>query len=187
MKSKFLPISLILVLALLSGCAVAPERLGISEATWNKYPPAKQKELRNLYYQAEKIREEQKKNPGRSLQKPLFVTINDGKVLMPPFTAWSSYQTKSFVINKETCLDNEIKQLKGDGKIALRACYQKGILYLDPSQFEQSKILGTTQFLYNPLWEQGVSYKNINTAGYVKLKNATVTIQELPENYEPKS
>jgi len=180
MLKKSFFILLTFVVIFLSGCAVAPERLGISEATWNKYPPAKQKELRNLYYQAEKIREEQKKSPGTSLQKPLFVTIHDGKILMPPFAAWYSYQTKSFVINKETCLDNEISQIKGEEKINLRTCYKKGILYLDPSQFEQEKILGTVQFLYNPLWEQGMSYKNINTTGYVKLKNATVTIQELP-------
>lgn len=173
---------LVLVVTLLSGCALSPDRLGISEAAWNQYTPAQQEEFRNLYYQAEKIRAEQKKNPERSLQKPILVTIHDGKILMPPFTTWYSYKLKSFAINKETCLDNEIMQINSEEKINLRACYKKGILYLDPSQFEQGKILGTVQFLYNPLWEQGFTYPNISTTGYAKLKNATIEIREIPIN-----
>jgi hypothetical protein len=175
-----------LFILVLSGCAASPEGLGISENEWQKYSKAKQEKLLADY---KKMTEENEtadnamKGQYADLEnssyngKYLQISISDGEAMMPPFTDWYAYKEATFEIIPDSCTNVNLEQITGENKVALRACFKKNVLFLDPSHYDAKKDVGTVRFVYSPLWDQGFTYRNINTSGYVKLKDVTVTIQ----------
>jgi len=168
----------------LSACnTFTPHALGISDAEWTKINKNKQNELRTLYYTQQerdvKMMEVYKKNAALNFKNRIQVRVFDGTAIMPPFTTWYSYQITPFIVIPGTCVDHPLQKIPGkkDEQIMLRACYQNGTLFLDPSKIDQQKMTGTITFHYSPIWDQGFTYQNVNTSGYVRLKNASVEIK----------
>jgi len=183
----------------LSACSTfSPQAFGISEAEWKTYDQEKQQELLNLYKQ----QEEQKKIEARqakaqknkvftNAKNKLIVSVTGGKAIMPPFTSWYAYQQyRPLAIGPEACADTILQKVPFNPKvkpkenelIMLHACYIKGTLFLDPSRFEANKMAGTASFRFSPLWDRGFTYDHITTSGYVRLKNANITIRSIDNN-----
>lgn len=175
---------------LLSACSTfSPHLLGISDTKWASLGETKQKELHALY---EKNYNQFHKSSNKSsiipIPKnqfkdisvpniPLTIKIQDGQVTMPPFTDWYAYRPVGINIALNTCNDILLQQINNPKQqISLTICYKNGILFLDPSHYDTTKMPGSLTFHYSPLWENGFTYKNINTTGYVQFKNATVII-----------
>lgn len=196
MKSIFIItrfVFLISVLLLLGGCnTFTPHYFGISDAEWSKFDKNKQHELQDVYYQQIKAKKSIEKKEISPSDKKIFsdaksidVYVYGGTAMMPPFTSSLSYASSHFTIAPNSCSDAELKwdseQQPKDPKkqkvVVLTACYKKGILLLDPSRYEHDKTEGTLRIHYSPIWEQGLTYKDINTSGYVRLKNANITVK----------
>lgn len=175
---------LLFLVFFISGCSVfSPQLLGISDNEWEGFDENKKLSLQDDYRQIESEIKVKLNNVPQDVKAraPLLVSITKGKVIMPPFVEWFSYQPIEFTIAPETCMENTVYQEEGPQKIQLRACYQNGVLFLDSSRFDRKKILGSIRFYYSPLWEQGFIYRNVNTSGYVRLREVDVKIQQVDE------
>lgn len=182
-------------LVILSACnTFSPHTLGISDTEWANYSPDKQKELREFYKQKIKIKAKDKTNTILPIPKnqfkdlvipnlPLLIDIHDGKAIMPPFVSWYTYKTQPFTVFPDSCANSLLQQVNNPKQqIVLRVCYLKGTLFLDPSRYDTTKMPGSLSFRHSPLWESEFTYKHINTTGYVRLKNAVITIKQLANN-----
>lgn len=165
---------------LLNGCADTPQNLGVSQKDWDSYDAAKQHQLIDTF---RKIKEQQQSTELDASSKEvstnqLLVTIADGKAMMPPdFATSQSYQPLTFSINPDTCVDNVLLGASAAASVKLTACYKNQILFLDASHTDPQKAYGTISFHLTPLWQTGFTYNNVNSSGYVRLQNATVTIK----------
>jgi len=171
-------------LTVLSACTTfTPHALGISDTEWMGFDKNKQEQLKNLYY-------EQKQQDSKAaalytiksaanFKNSLMITVSGGTAIMPPFTNWYAYQAKPFTLIPETCAEVSLQKVPGEenDQIMLRACYFNGTVSLDPSKIDPNKSKGTIIFHYSPIWDQGFTYQNITTSGYVRLKNANVAIR----------
>lgn len=190
MLKKILKAQLSLLILLLSGCAITPQDLGISEQQWKKYDQSKREQLLSDYKTLQKTNElndDSLKEQYQSLKNNTYsgnylrVRIYDGEALMPPFTDWYRYNATTFDIIPNSCTNTLLEQgsdNSDDIKISLRACYMNNVLFLDPKRYTSKDGLGTVRFAYSPLWGQGFTYRNINSNGYVKLKDVSVSIKE---------
>lgn len=164
---------LILSIALV-GCAVSPQKLGISEQEWNSYSDEQRQKILVDYQQIAAEQGNIKKNSSES--ETINVKIYDGEVMMQPFTQWCSYQPVTFDLAKNTCDEILLNQLNGAAQTSLRACYKDNLLYLDPSRYDLTKRNGSINFPFSPLWKQGFEYNGVSSSGFVRLKNVTVKI-----------
>ena len=179
------------------GCAatkVPPQQLlGIPDSEWQSFDKNKQQELLQIYKQinsANQAEDQQLTKQNNQLESNLEpnkvddanvieVKVYDGSALMPPFTSWQAFTPATFIIPTGRCQNAELVQLDGTAKTSLRSCYKDKLLHLDPSRYELSKQQGTISIPYSPLWDYGFVYHNINSGGYVKLKNVTVAVKLL--------
>jgi hypothetical protein len=192
---RFLIFCPIIFICLLSGCSTfSPQHLGISEEEWKSYDKNRQDELQHSYYESLKNAKAEFSS-NKIVQSDLNntvlrISITSGKVIMPPFTNWYSYQQTDFlIVKKGSCSESILSQSTEKKIVKIEACYLDGILFLDPSHYDLSKKFGSVRFNYSPLWteEQGFTYHGINTSGYVRLKGADVTIKSLPLQNEIQS
>ncbi|MCK4870618.1 MAG: hypothetical protein KAS93_05875 [Gammaproteobacteria bacterium] len=161
-------------LLMLAGCAVTPNTLGISAQTWHKYSKAKQQALIVGYHSVSSFyKSGQAKHGGRLLQ----VVVAHGTVKMPPFVKSYTYRPVIFTIPEGVCRSVILRNQKAQKQVAVGACYKHGILLLDPSRYDVNKRLGSIRFYKSPLWRQGFSYRNVHSTGFVRLKDATITIR----------
>lgn len=183
----FFLIDIMLVAISLSGCAhkIPPQQLlGINDAEWNSYDKNKQKELEQTYKQIDlgnqiEDQKAQEQSLGNQQINTIKVKVSDGGALMPPFVAWQAFTPAVFTISEGTCQNVWLTQLDGMAKTSLRSCYKNKMLHFDPSRYESDKLAGTASIPYSPLWDQGFVYHNINSYGYVKLKNVNIAIKQV--------
>jgi len=168
----------LLIFAFLTGCAtVYPNRLGISQADWDQYSPAKQEQLMSAYEQAQERKKSVHVQAGSGV---LSVKVEGGKALLPPYTNLVAYQTVAFTIKQGDCR-RKIPVIESDGgeKGKLEVCYKDDTLYLDPSPYDSALSLGSLQFPYMPVWKRGFTYPNVTSTGLLKLTNAQIYLREL--------
>lgn len=173
---------IVLVLFLeLVGCAVSPQKLGISEQEWLGYSEAQREKLLADYQQVNAIQEQQSQDAKKIKEDrvdSIDVAIYGGEAMMPPFTEWYEYQPVTFNLVKNACSDTVLNQSNGESKVSLRACYKNNIFYLDPSHYDLTKNNGAISFAFSPLWQQGFEYSGVSSSGYVRFKNVTIKITE---------
>lgn len=197
LKENFF-ISLIIVTILglfLSGCTTfSPQQMGISDAEWKSYGKEKQAKLL-ADYQEIYAEHYGKKTPDANSddsdinQTDLYgnnfadgslqIKISGGTAMLPPFVYRQAYQPAEFVIAADECQNVMLSVSDNTKPAALRVCYKNNILALDPSAFDKTKKDGTVTINYSPLWVDGFTYKNINSDGLVRLKNAAITIKKV--------
>lgn len=174
-------------LLILFGCATAPNKLGISEAEWNSYDKTKQEKLLADYKNlttTEMMADTNMNNQYTSVKKSTYngslikVRVFGGEAMLPPFTSWQPYVSSTFEVIPGTCVNAPLRAVNGkeDSAVDLRACYKNNVLLLDPSRYDASKKEGTIRLPYSPLWNNGFTYHGIYTTGYVRLKNAAVSV-----------
>lgn len=163
----------------LAGCAISPQKLGISEQEWLGYSDAQREKLLADYQQVVAVEEQQaenEKNIREDNTDSIDVMIYGGEAMMPPFTEWYEYQPVTFNLIKNTCSDAVLNQSNGESKVSLRTCYKDNIFYLDLSRYDLTKNNGAISFSSSPLWQEGFEYSGVSSSGYVRLKNVTVKI-----------
>lgn len=169
---------------LFAGCATTPLDLGISERQWEEFSPEKQQQLLNNYEQIES----ESSSKSNDNEPYLAVSIHGGEVMMPPFITWTRYREAKIVLAKETCEDSKLESSDTQNHIMLKVCYYGKVLALDPTKYDLATSKGTVSFTWSPLWRRGFAYKNIDTDGYARLKNATIEVKLLSKTvYERKS
>jgi len=177
----------LLSLFFLFGCAMSPNKLGIPESEWKSYDKAKQEKILADYKNLntiETIDDQKEKDEYESIKNSTYfgpllkVRVYGGEAMLPPFTGWQHYTSNTFDIIPGTCINAPLIAVNGDEKsrVDLRACYKNNVLMLDPSHYDLNKKEGTIRLPYSPLWNYGFTYHGIYTNGYVKLKNASVTV-----------
>jgi hypothetical protein len=196
----FFKVTIVIISAVfLTACAhkMPPQQLlGISEAQWLSYDKNKQKELLEAYKQVDLMNQTEDQQTLQSQQaqgqqvpggqqvnqqtqvNAIKVKVYDGSALMPPYTTWQAFTPAIFTVREGSCQNVDLVQLDGMVKTSLRSCYKDKMLRLDPSHYELNKLNGTATIPYSPLWDQGFIYHNINSYGYVKLKNVTIAIKQ---------
>ena len=175
----------LIVLLFFPGCAIfSPQHLGISDDEWEGYDKAQQLALKRDYRQIQDgattfIDFQQN---GAVKRTPLMVSIYGGKVIVPPFVEWFAYRPVAFAVAPESCVEKKIRQIDGAQQIELQACYRRGVLFIDPSRFDKNKVLGSIRFHYSPIWEEGFIYRNVNSSGYVRLRDVNVEVKQINED-----
>jgi hypothetical protein len=183
---------LIFIISELTACASTASDIGIPEDQWQKYDKTRQEQLLKDYAaleEANKQEDQSTQSQYDSLKDETYsgdylrVNIYSGQVMMPPFTDWYPFKKIGFDVIPDTCtsviLEEDISG-EEDSKpkqVSLRACFKNSVLFLDPSRYDASQNQGTVRFVSSPLWEMGFVYKNINSHGYVKLKDVSVEIK----------
>lgn len=178
-----------LVFSALTACQmVKPNTLGISNAQWQTYSEPEKKKIIDGYHQAQKVKKNKKSNHCASDKSVLQVSIEGGKVIMPPYTQSKSYQPVNFSIKSGDCnMKVNIQQVGNPKqKVPLEVCYRNSILYLDPSSYDPELALGSLQFAYLPLWKRGFVYPDVNSKGLVKFQHANISIKTLATDDTPK-
>lgn len=181
-KIIFKLIFLLSLLVILTGCtSVNPSTLGISESQWQSYSKQERKTITEGYRQAQK-KKKKESSKNASDKSVLEVSIADGTAMMPPYTQRKAYQPVQFQIQAGIC-NLKVNVYEADDpqqKVVLNACYQNGILYLDPSLYDPNMALGSIQFQYMPLWKRGFTYPDVNSKGLVKFRHANVSVKACP-------
>lgn len=106
----------------------------------------------------------------------LNVSILKGTALSQKLNTPQTYQPINMQIRAGSCSTTAIS-LANNETVPLKSCYQNNALLLDIENSQGKKISQPILFYYNPLWQQGFSYTNINTNGVAHLTNATVKVQ----------
>lgn len=162
---------------LLVGCAFSPQKLGISEQEWLSYSDDQRQQIIADYKKISLDQQQENKRLFLGVGR-ITVSISGGEAMMPPFVDWSEYQPVSFDLADNICGEIPLQQKDGENTVNLRACYKNKALFLDPSRYDLEKNNGTVSIPQSPLWQQGFEYKGISTSGHVRLRNATVKIND---------
>lgn len=193
-KIKFIKLlSIISLNALICGCATpfSSQSIGIAEQDWATYDKVKQQKILNDYkiaiaQNANTDSEDNLQQQQTPSETQLLIKVHGGLAMLPPYTDWAAYQPASFTIDQNSCSEVVLLPKEIDPKVKLkffaklRACFRKNKLLFDPSIYDQDKKDGSITFAYSPLWEQGFTYRNINTTGTIKFKSATIKIISKP-------
>jgi len=143
-------------LAVLAGCAVQPEELGISQRQWDKYSLEKQQDILAKH---EALVAAKDNEPSVVVKDSwLQISISDGLVMMPPFTARYKYMPVTFKIKNGKCKKVLLHNYQKTHAVKLTVCYKKKILFLDPSRYEMDKKDGSVRLYSSPLWKNGFTF-----------------------------
>ena len=162
---------------LLTGCVSAPSRLGFSEKQWQAMSKTRRQEVMAGHDQIEKrapLMKRKFKGPG------VLVYLAQGTAMMPPFLKAYPYETLKFKMKVGQCRSVRLSSIDTNHHTNLTVCYNGMTLLMDPSRYDPTKSSGTLRFDYNPIWKRGFTYSNVVSAGYVRLKGASVTIKAIP-------
>jgi hypothetical protein len=169
------------IFLLLGGCATSPTTLGISEAQWKSYSKAQKNEILQNYREIHNTQEPAQTSPSASdNDTTISITIQGGKIMMPPFTQAQEYLPVTFTMTNGRCKRLSVYQTNQTQAISLDACYQNKILYLDPSRYDITKSKGSLIFNSIPFWEHGFTYRDVSSSGYAQLTHVDITIKESP-------
>lgn len=174
-----------LLTAILAGCAVTPDKLGISPQQWQSMNESQKQKLLNDYHEAHQNLEAKAK---RTVYKgpEIVVYLSGGKAMMPPFTEAYSFRPIQFEMKPGECHNLPLFSVDDAHHVQLSACYNGLTLILDPSRYATSENDGSLRFNYNPLWKRGFSYNGVSSSGYARLSKVSVTINTMG-SFKPKS
>lgn len=161
----------------LGSCAVKPEDLGISQQQWAKYSEAQQQKILAGHKAVSVAKDKEQSAP--VTDNWLQVSIQNGLVKMPPFTKHYKYMPTTFQIQDGKCQKVLLHTYKNRNAVKLDTCYKNNVLLLDPSYYEVDKMDGSIRLYYSPLWQNGFTYKDVNSDGYVSLHNVTIKVKEI--------
>jgi len=173
MMRLFLVLMLIVFLA---GCA-GPNQLGFSEHQWNQMNKKKKKALQAEYRYVQD-------NPYRI--KTVYdgpnidIYMLHGEAMMPPFDQYYSFQNDLFRMKPGECEMVRLNSLDTTNSVRMRVCYDGLYVSIDPSAYDKNKRRGTVHFAYNPIWKRGFTYSDVNSKGYVRLHDASISIKAIP-------
>ena len=162
---------------LLAGCASTPSRLGFSEKQWKAMSEVRRQEVISGHDQIKQRPPSMKRKYNGS---DILVYLAQGTAMMPPFVKAYQYQTVKFTLNVGKCRSIRLNSIDTNHHTNLKVCYNGMTLLMDPSRYDPTKSSGTLRFDYNPIWKRGFTYSNVVSAGYVRLKDASVTIKAIP-------
>lgn len=168
-------ILLILGTLLLTSCTVVPRELGFSPKQWQMMSATGRKLLQVDYYRIHNALQLKTIYQGPRIQVVLF----GGTAMMPPLFQAYYFESLRFETNPGKCRNVRLTSWDQTRSVKLTVCYDGVTLSFDPSRYDLSKTKGTLFLTYNTLWKHGFTYNNLSSSGYVRLKNADVTIKTI--------
>jgi hypothetical protein len=169
-------IFLFLCAAIISGCSISPEQLGISKEHWKQYDKQEQERIISGHkYISQTIKKNIFAAPGNSCLK---ITIKNGHAIMPPFTDSYNFIPATFTLREGTCKNTTLYAVNSNKHTSIWTCYSNDVLQLDPSSYEIDKRYGTVNIYHSLLWNDGFNYTGINSNGYTRLQHATIFIKK---------
>jgi hypothetical protein len=178
----------LLVLALvLTGCAsVSSYDLGISQEQWAQYTDNKHEQILKNYQFVQERRSSVQGNQTIDRTTRLEVEISGGKVMLPPYTILQTYEPIKFTIYSGDCT-KVVPVYNADNLQAseLGVCFKDHVLYLDPSRYDLTKLFGSIQLAYLPLWKRGFTYPDVASSGYLRLTDANITVNLIDAGSNP--
>lgn len=175
-------ITVTILVSLLIGCS-ARQQLGISELEWASYS----KERKNFLVQSHKaitgerlLMKQKYVQQCESDDYGIIVEISGGKVIFPPdFIIWRNYRPLNFVVAVNQCRElSMISETDSNITTKIGVCFLGEVLYLDSSNYEDSKKFGSVAIHRSPLWKTGFEYGAIDSTGHVRFNGATVGIRQ---------
>lgn len=176
MRKRIKFLGILPVAFMLAGCMVGPNQLGLTKTEWQALSSQQQQTYRKNYQQIQQWRSAQPKTAAKKTTT-LQVHMADGTAMMPPFATPLAYSPVDFTISSDQCRTVPIHALNQSNQGVLGVCYKKNVLALDPSHYETDKWQGTLFIHANPLWQQGFQYQHLNSTGYARLKDVTVSVK----------
>jgi hypothetical protein len=168
---------LLLSCVLILASCVGPEDLGFSEQQWDKLSPDKQQQIFEQHQALLDAKHDE--TPAPINDTWIKVTIKDGTVMMPPDFKAYQYQPVTFKIQDGVCKKVELDSHKNTYAVNLDVCYKNQVLLIDPSRYEIDKRDASIRLYASPLWQNGFTYNNVNSSGYARLKNASITVKQV--------
>lgn len=162
-------------IALLAGCA-GPSQLGFSKQEWQSMSPQQQQQVVAQYHDLNS----NPYKPETIYDGPnLYVNVLQGQAAMPPFDQEYSFEATAFNIEPGQCQSIGLYSVDTSKSTTLHVCYDGLHLALDPSRYDSSKRKGSVFFAYNPIWQRGFTYSNVQSTGYTRLKDAQISIKAM--------
>ncbi len=167
----------ILVLILCTSCMPTSTRLGLGKAYWAHLSVSQRQKLEYDYKQ---VHQYWKRLAGQVFDRThyLMVTLEDGRVMMPPFEKRQTYQKTTFIVYRGQCREVWLvsRRRVHPKKVALQICYRNNQLILDTSHYRAIQKNDSARLYWHPLWEKGLAYPNVNSQGYVRLHHVKVNV-----------
>jgi hypothetical protein len=171
---------LMLTVIFLTACStvITPQDIGFSQNEWQNYSPIYQQQFLENYKQINEELQVLNTSPNVLSKSALYVQINGGLAMMPPFTVLKKFKPVQFVINQDECSETILEEDGiGEGKVAMLNCYLGNKLFLDASRYDLTRKHGSITLVYSPLWQKGYTYTGVNSTGYVRFANSSLKIK----------
>ena len=166
---------MIAVVSLLSGC-VTSSFVGITPEQWKSATSEQRKCWIREYNAYKKAHPEFKGDPNAA--NKIKLQISGGTAVFPPKFLAQPYRSIKLTLPDGSCYREPVYAKSGTLQTKLYVCYDKNTLAIDPSHYDNSTTNGSLILTFNPLWGQGFTYNNMNSDGYVKLKNVDIAIKQ---------
>lgn len=161
----------------LAGCASQAERLGLSEQEWQGLSSQKQEQMWADHEKIKTLNEEKSKKAYAGPELNIYML--KGKALMPPFAQYYEIETFAFRMQPGTCQSVTLKSVDTTNHVDMSVCYDGLKLSIDPSHYDLTQKDGSIFISYNPIWKRGFTYNNINSQGYVHLRDASISVKAI--------
>lgn len=161
----------------LAGCSIrTSSMIGVNPIEWKSYSAS---EKSRCIYNYKYILNERTKLIKTNIfdTSSLKIKISGGSIMFPPyFVVWSPYIPVDFFIKNETCTNIKMFSFDKKNVTEMYVCLTKDRLSFDPSNFDLTKKIGTAHIYRHPMWTSGITYKKVNSSGYVKMNNVEINI-----------
>lgn len=178
LRQCFFCLSLVLFLA---GCAPSPQKMGMSSAQWQAMNADQQEVRRDDYQKLQQWQEQAEAQMTLYAASPIAVSLQSGKVMMPPFEQPLPFEKADVDLSSGQCKNLKLKNPDSWSSVKIHLCYNGLRLAVDPSRYDFNDREGTLFFYNNPLWQQGFTYKNVSSRGYARLQQAELTIKMIDQ------
>lgn len=170
--------ALLLLLTLsLTACGISSRKLGMSREQWHALSATKRSEILAGYYRVGLHRHKVDEHHHRNHGSKVHVCISGGTAEMWPYKTPQSYHPLEFEVHKNECMHQAMQSMNEQYQTELGVCFLHNALLIDPSRWERKKADATVRLYKSGLWDQGLDYEHIDSQGYVRLKDVTISVQ----------
>ncbi len=160
-------------------CAPSAQKIGVSASQWCNMTPEQQQALRDRYARLQVWNRQAQAHPLVYQAPPISVSLQQAEAMMPPFEQYYTVSPNAVMLAPGQCQSMRLYSRTSSNHVDMRLCYSGKRLALDASHYRFDQREGTLFFYYNPLWQQGFTYTQVASQGYVRLRHADIHIKTL--------
>lgn len=163
----------------LSACTPPASCLGVAPTDWQQASPQQRKDWRQAHKEYKKTHPTLKGNvKGPYVQLHLL----SGKAAFPPDFKERDFSPVAITLPEGSCRSVQLASKDSVSPLLhtnMYLCYAQNTVAFDPSRVDAQTSNGSLILTANPLWSRGLLYNSLFTAGYVRLRAATIWVKQV--------